>query len=116
MLSNLNAKSLELNRDADSLRPVAPEEFLPRIDWWVTIGGFIFIAIFGATIALTSILKYKVTIKAPATVRPVGELRIVQAAVEGKIEQIPIEANQTVTKGDIVAYIDDSRLQTQKAN
>ncbi|MDJ0573238.1 MAG: HlyD family efflux transporter periplasmic adaptor subunit [Pleurocapsa sp. MO_192.B19] len=115
MLSNINAKSLEVNRNEDSLRPVDLEEFLPQIDWWVTIGGLIFLAIFGATIALVSILKYKVAIKAPATVRPVGELRIVQAAVEGKIESIQIKGNQKVAKGDIVAYIDDSRLQTQKS-
>lgn len=115
MLSNLNTKSLKLNQNEDSLRPVDLEEFLPQIDWWVTIGGLIFLAIFGATIALVSILKYKVAIKAPATVRPVGELRIVQAAVEGKIESIQIKGNQKVVKGDIVAYIDDSRLQTQKS-
>ena len=115
MLSNTNSQSLELKQNTDSLRPVSPEEFLPRIDWWISIGGLFFLAIFGATLALISILKYKVTIKAPATVRPVGELRLVQAAVEGKIESILIEGNQSVNRGDVVAYIDDSRLQTQKS-
>lgn len=118
MLSNLNAnnaKSLDLNQDKDSLRPVGPEEFLPQIHWWVTIGGLIFVAIFGATLTLVSILKYKVTIKAPATVRPVGELRIVQAATEGPILKLAIRGNQTVKKGDLIATIDDSRLQTKKS-
>lgn len=115
MLINFEAKSLDLNRDKDLLRTVNPDEFLPRIDWWITIGGMVFLAIFSASIALISVLKYKVTIKAPATVRPVGELRIVQAPVEGKIESIEIKENQQVGKGDIVAYIDDSRLQTQKS-
>ena len=115
MLSNLDAKSLDLNRDKDFLRPVEPEEFLPPIDRWLTIGGLVFLAIFSATLVLVSILKYKVTIKAPATVRPVGELRIVQAATEGQILNIAVQANQTVKKGDIMAIIDDSRLQTKKS-
>ncbi len=114
MLTNLNTRSLDVNRDRDILCPVNPDEFLPRIDWWATIGGMFFLVIFSVTVGLISVLKYKVTIKAPATVRPVGELRIVQAALEGKIKSIEIKENQQVSQGDIVAYIDDSRLQTQK--
>lgn len=114
MLINPEAKSLDPNRDKNTLCPVNPDEFLPRIDWWLTVGGVVFLTIFCAIIALISVLKYKVTIKAPATVRPVGELRIVQAAVEGKIESIEVEENQQVDRGDAIAYIDDSRLQTQK--
>ncbi len=115
MLSNIDAKSLELNRDQDPLRTVSPEEFLPQIHWWVTIGGLAFLAIFGTTLTLVSILKYKITIKAPATVRPVGELRIVQAATEGQILNIAVQDNQTVKKGDLIATIEDSRLQTKKS-
>ncbi|MBE9045172.1 HlyD family efflux transporter periplasmic adaptor subunit [Pleurocapsales cyanobacterium LEGE 10410] len=114
MLINLETKSLDVKREEDVLCPVNPDEFLPRIDWWITMGGLAFLAIFGAAIALVSVLEYKVTIKAPATVRPVGELRIVQAAVEGKIESIEVRENQQVERGDVVAYINDSRLQTQK--
>jgi HlyD family secretion protein len=46
--------------------------------------------------------------------RPIGELRLVQAAAEGKIGQILFQANQTVQAGQAIAYIDDSRLQTKK--
>ncbi len=114
MLTNIKTESLDRNRDENLLCPVNPNEFLPQIDWWVTTGGLVLLGIFGAAIALTSILRYKVTVKAPATIRPVGELRIVQAAMEGKIESIAVKENQEVVKGDILAYVDDSRLQTQK--
>ena len=114
MLVNLNTQSLDLDRDREVLYPVSPDEFLPRIDWWITIGGIVLLAIFSVSIAVMSILKYKVTVKAQAAVRPVGELRIVQAAVNGQIDSIEIIENQQVSKGDIVAYIDDSHLQTQK--
>ena len=115
MLSNIDAKSLDINREQDTLRTVGPEEFLPQIHWWVSVGGLVLLTIFSATLTLVSILKYKVTIKAPATVRPVGELRIVQAATEGQILNIAVQNNQTVNKGDIIATIDDSRLQTKKS-
>ncbi|MBE9169066.1 HlyD family efflux transporter periplasmic adaptor subunit [Pleurocapsales cyanobacterium LEGE 06147] len=115
MLSNLNAKSLDLNTNTGSLRTVEPDEFLPPISWWTTLGGLVFLAIFSATIALVSVIKYKVTVKAPATVRPVGELRIVQAAAEGTIDRIQIKENQKVQEGDVIAHISDSRLQTQKS-
>lgn len=114
MLSNLNAKSLDVNTNTDSLRTVEPDEFLPPISWWTTMGGLVFLVIFSAAIALVSIIKYKVTIKAPATVRPVGEVRIVQAAAEGTISSIEIKENQKVKKGDIIAHVSDSRFQTKK--
>jgi len=47
--------------------------------------------------------------------RPEGELRLVQAAIEGQVMSIPIKGNQTVKQGDIIATINDSRLQTQKS-
>lgn len=66
-------------------------------------------------IALASVVKYKVTVKAEANVRPTGELRIVNAATEGSIMSISVKENQTVKTGDAIATIDDSRLQTKKS-
>ncbi len=106
MLSNFNP---------DSLRPVQPDEPLPPISRWTTLGGLGFLALFSTAIALAGLLKYKVTIKAPATVRPAGELRIVQAATEGTIKSIEVKENQAVKQGEAITYIDDSRLQTKKS-
>ena len=99
----------------DFLHRATPDEFLPSIGKWTTLGGLVLLAAFGAALVLASILKYKVTVKAPAIVRPTGELRIVQAATEGTIESIKIKANQPVEEGDVIAYIDDSRQQTKKS-
>jgi len=38
----------------------------------------------------------------------------VQAAVKGTIQSINVIKNQPVTQGDIIAYIDNSQMQTQK--
>lgn len=97
------------------LQPIEPEEFLPPMGQWATLGGLVLLIGFGAAITLASVLKYKVTVKAPATVRPAGELRIVQATREGTVKSIAVKENQLVKQGDPIAYIDDSRLQTQKS-
>lgn len=96
------------------LQPATPDEFLPPLSKWTTLGGVISIAFMGVAIALFAVLKYKVAVRAPATIRPVGEVRIVQSAIDGTIEEIAVQDNQRIEKGDIVAYMDDSHLQTQK--
>ncbi|XHR82379.1 MAG: HlyD family efflux transporter periplasmic adaptor subunit [Gloeotrichia echinulata GP01] len=98
----------------DSLHLATPNEFLPPISKWTTLGGAVLLSIFAASIALAGVLKYKVTIKAVATIRPSGELRLVQSPIEGTIKSITVQVNQEVKQGDIIALIDDHRLQTQK--
>lgn len=73
------------------------------------------LAFAGIAIALTSVTKYKVTVKAEANIRPAGELRLVQAAAEGPVMRVWVKENQVVKKGDVIATIDDSRLQTKKS-
>lgn len=101
--------------DLDQIHLVQSDEFLPSISRWITIGGVILIGVFGVAIALSTVLKYRVTVKVPATIRPAGELRIVQAATEGIVKSIQVKENQFVKKGEAIASIDDSRLQTQKS-
>ncbi len=99
---------------AQSLHAAQPEEFLPPIGRWTTVGGLVMLAGFVGAILLSTVLKYKVVVKAPVAIRPTGELRLVQVAVEGKIGRIAVRSNQTVQAGQAIAYIDDSRLQTKK--
>ncbi|MHC5825242.1 MAG: HlyD family secretion protein, partial [Nostoc sp.] len=54
-------------------------------------------------------------VKADATVRPTGEIRLVQAAAEGTIISIKVKENQVVKKGDTIALIDNSQLQSKKS-
>lgn len=100
--------------NSEGLRPVQPDEFLPPVDRWATFGGIAMLAIFSSAVALAAVLKYATTVKAPAIVRPTGELRIVQAAATGKVTRIEVKANQTVQQGEAIAFLDDSQLQTQK--
>ncbi len=96
------------------LPPMRENEFLPSVDRWLKFGGIFVAATLGLAIPLASVAKYKETVKAQASLRPAGELAIVQAATEGQIINIAVKENQTVKQGELIATIDDSRLQTQK--
>ncbi|MBD0389913.1 MAG: HlyD family efflux transporter periplasmic adaptor subunit, partial [Nostoc sp. C3-bin3] len=99
----------------DFLPQLQNNEFLPPISRWTTLGGMFIVSSVGIAIILTSVTKYNVIVKAVGTVRPVGELRIVQATAEGSIKSIKVKENQFVQEGDEIAIIDDSQLQTQKS-
>ena len=93
--------------------PIAPTAFLPSVGRWVTVGGGVMVGSVGAAIALSTLLKYKVTVQAPAAIRPVGELRLVQSTIDGSVASIEVRENQTVQKGDPIATIKDSRLESK---
>ena len=99
----------------DFLPSLEENDFLPPLSRWTTLGSLFLVSAVGIAIAVAAIAKYRVTIKAQATLRPAGELRLVQAATEGSVSEISAQANQTIKKGDTIALLDDSRLQTQKS-
>lgn len=103
------------NSQPNFLPPIQTNEFLPPISRWTSFGGMFILGVLALAIPISAVTKYKVTVKAKGVVRPAGELRIVQAATEGQVIQIFVKENQVVKKGDVIATIDDSRLQTKKS-
>jgi multidrug efflux pump subunit AcrA (membrane-fusion protein) len=101
--------------NSDSLPQIQENDFLPPISAWTTWGGLFILSVIALAIPVAAVVPYKTTVKADAVVRPTGELRIVQAATEGQVMQIYAKENQVVKKGDTIATIDDSRLQTKKS-
>lgn len=101
-------------QNSNILPTVELDQFIPPLDRITKIGGTILFALFGTAILLTNILKYKVTVKAPAVVRPVGELRLVQAAITGTISRIDIKENQNVEAGETLASLDNHQLRLQQ--
>jgi HlyD family type I secretion membrane fusion protein len=93
---------------------IRSDEFLPSINRWTKLGGFVLIGSVAATIALCATTRYHVTVKASATVRPSGELRLVQAASEGTIASIHVQENQRIKAGETIATLNDSELQTHR--
>lgn len=97
------------------LNTVTSDEFLPPISTWTTLGGLFLVGTFGVALTLAAVTKYNVTVKAVATVRPVGEVRLVQASTEGTVKSLVVKENQVVRKGEAIAIIDNSPLQTKKS-
>lgn len=101
--------------DSNFLPPIQANDFLPPIGRWATLGGLFIVCVAGLAIPVASVAKYKETVKAEAVLRPAGELRIVQAATDGQVMHILVKGNQVVKQGDVIATIDDSKLQTKKS-
>ncbi|NEQ26579.1 MAG: HlyD family efflux transporter periplasmic adaptor subunit, partial [Microcoleus sp. SIO2G3] len=101
--------------DFEPLPDVQTQDFLPPLSAWVKFGGLFVIGTIATAVAISSIAQYRVTVKAPAVIRPTGELRIVQAATAGTVMQVRVTPNQTVRSGDVIAQIDDSQLQTKRS-
>jgi HlyD family secretion protein len=99
----------------DQLHFVQEDEFLPSISPWITMGGMALVLVFGSAIAVSSVLKFSITVKSDAEIRPSGGLSVVQSGIEGTISQINVKENQAVKKGDLFARLDDSSLQTRKS-
>jgi len=97
------------------LQTAKPDEFLPPISKWAIVGGLLLVGTMGTAIAYAAIAPYNVTVKAPATVRPAGELRIVEAATAGVVKQIAVKENQVVKQGEAIAFLDSSQLLTKQS-
>jgi len=101
--------------DPAMLHVAKPDEFFPQVSSWSRVGGSILVIAFVALLLLSSVLRYKVTVKAQGAIRPAGELRIVQAQVEGPILNILVTQDQSVEEGSAIAYVDDSHLRTEQS-
>jgi len=102
------------NPERKSLHSVNSDEFLPPISRWTSLAGIFLVGSVGAAIALSSFIKYNVKVKAAATVRPIGEVRLVHAEMEGTVKSLLVRENQLVKQGDTIAYLDQEQLQIQK--
>jgi HlyD family secretion protein len=105
--------NLALPQQDEQFHLLEEDEFLPSLSRWITFGGMGLVALLGVGVFLASVFKFSDTVKASAIMRPVGELKVAQSAVEGVIEQIYVQENQAIRKGDIVARLDDSRLKSK---
>ncbi|MEM9216394.1 MAG: HlyD family efflux transporter periplasmic adaptor subunit [Cyanobacteria bacterium P01_F01_bin.150] len=102
-------------RSFNQLPLVAPGDLLPVKSPWQNVAGMGLLSVLAGAVAIASCLPYAVTVKAPAELRPVGENRLVQSALEGTVRQLLVRENQTVQAGDVLAYLDDAVLRSQSS-
>ncbi|MGV2828118.1 HlyD family efflux transporter periplasmic adaptor subunit [Myxosarcina sp. GI1(2024)] len=97
----------------ESLAVVDENDFMPPMSRWTKLGGLFLAGSVAISIALSAFTPYDVSVKAQSTVRPAEGLKLVEATSEGKITEIRVEENQLVRKGDVIAVLDRSRLETR---
>jgi HlyD family secretion protein len=100
------------NQEFDSV--INNDESLPPIGRWTSLAGLLLVGTVFTSIFLSSWVKYNVTIKAAAIVRPIGETRVVQAKMEGSVKRILVKENQVVKLGEIIAVLDTEPLLIKK--
>lgn len=98
----------------ESLSLVESDDFLPSIGGWSQWGSLFLVGSVGVAIALAAFTPYNVIVKADATIRPDGKIKVVQAKTSGTIVSINAEENQAIKQGDIIATIDNSSSKTEK--
>ncbi|MBD2298257.1 HlyD family secretion protein [Nostoc sp. FACHB-190] len=98
-----------------TLPSVQSDDFLPPVSRWTSLAGIFLVGSLGAGMSLASWVKYNVTVKTSASVRPTGEIRFVQPKIEGTVKSIFVQENQIVKQGDAIARLDDEQLQIKKS-
>ncbi len=99
----------------NSLSATTVEAFLPSISPWTSIAGVILVGTVGTAFIAASSLNVKDTVKAPASIRPSGDTRLVQSELEGSVKEVLVKENQFVKQGQAIARLNDKLLQIQKA-
>jgi multidrug efflux pump subunit AcrA (membrane-fusion protein) len=90
------------------------EEFLPSVRPWVRGAGLLAVGGFLAGVALLAIWPYRVIVRAPGSVRPSGEIRLVHAPRDGKVRQVLVRPNQVVEQGALLAVLDAADLEGRR--
>ena len=106
MLKNPNPDFLPMSQD---------EEFLPPVSGWTIYGGIFLVGTVAIAFTIAAFTPLPVTVKAPAMVRPTGEVKLVQAPTEGTVIGIDVKENQTVTQGQPLVTLDASRFSTRQS-
>jgi HlyD family secretion protein len=90
------------------------DAFLPSINRWGLLSGFFLVSTVAVAIGIAAVSKYNVAVKASGSVRPEGEVRVVQSEIEGTVRQVMVRENQLVRRGEVMALLNDDRQQLQK--
>lgn len=121
--SSRQFKEEQINIPPQSSTPKAPSlllaslennEFLPPVNPWMMLGGLALVGVVITLFILASVLKYNSVVRAQAKIRPAGELRLVQSAIDAVVKKITVRENQLVKKGDVIALLDDTKLNNKR--
>ena len=97
----------------ESLSPIETDHFLPPVSRWAAVGSWFIVLVLGSAITASFFVKYRTTVRAPAILRPTGELVLLQSAVTGRVAKIMARDNMPVRSGDMIAQLETTSLAAQ---
>lgn len=97
------------------LPSVDTTDFLPPVSRWTTLAGIFLVGTVVSATGLASWIKYDVTVKVPATVRPIGDIKIVQPQASGTVKSINAKVNEKINKGDVIANLDNEEIRIKNS-
>ncbi len=101
-----------------ALHPLQLDEFLPPMSRWIQGGTLLLVGLFVGAMSAAAVVEYNVTVQAGASVRPVQDVSIVQAAASSIIQQVLVKENQPIQQGEVIAefgVLERSRLRNLQA-
>ena len=105
----------ETDDNQSFLHAVTTEEFIPPTSRWISLTGFVLTGTIAIAVTMATMIKYNVTVKATATVRPLGKIPLVQSENEGTVKDILVKENQNIKKGQVIAQLDNTQQLIKKS-
>ena len=98
------------------LQPLDSNDFLPPVSRWTQWAGILLLGTFGGFVVLAGFIRYTPSVRVPVVAQPGGDVELVSAATSGIVERIVVRENQPLQQGEVIAYVNQSLLLTQKRN
>jgi len=112
--SGLSRDAAAASEAVGQLQNTSPEDFLPAPGRWAThLGQAILLA---AVLGSASLLVWPLreTVRAEGVVRPSGDNSVLQSEFGGRLRQVSVVANQTVSRGELLAVIEPTGMQEER--
>lgn len=88
------------------LNRLNPEDYIPSVGPWIRLTSSVLLASVAAAVTFVSLAPYRIVVRGHGSIRPAGELVLVNAPFEGRVAAIDVKANQSVRAGDSIVRLD----------
>lgn len=100
---------------ATSMNRLDPDDYIPSVGPWLRLSSSALLAGVALAFVFISLAPYRVVVRGQGTIRPAGELVLINAPFEGRVVAIDVKANQNVRVGQPIVRLDRSQDLDQTA-
>ena len=103
-------------KDAQALSSPILDSFLPTTNRLLILGSLGLVGVLGLGVVALTVLPYRTTIQAIATVEPVDETKSIQSDIGGTVENIFVQNYEIVENDQVIASFDNPSLNKEIRN